>query len=175
MTPLSTCDQTPSLRGKKAGAGQKRKRDEDGSDEEDELKTFKRRPKAVVNRPMVQPPVDRVRKQRIELSMAQVDPTASFEERVAQFDRLEAIAKKRESKLLKKQVRTLNRYSYCSINMFVVLLAANEMPEDVVAFLEEIFDKPMHTWRYDPGYATRVVASCPPPSNSSILVSHDVQ
>ncbi len=44
------------------------------------------------------------------------------------------------------------------------------MPEDVVSFLEEIFDKPMHTSRYDPGYATRVVGSCPPPSNSSILV-----
>jgi hypothetical protein len=45
------------------------------------------------------------------------------------------------------------------------------MPDDVVTFLEEIFEKPMHAWRYDPGYATRVLGSCPPPSNSSILVS----
>jgi hypothetical protein len=91
MPPLSTCDQTTPVRGRK------RKRDGDASDEEDEVSTFRHRPKAVVNRPMVQPPVDRVRKQRIELSMAQVDPSASFAERVDQFDKLEAIAKKRKS------------------------------------------------------------------------------
>jgi hypothetical protein len=45
------------------------------------------------------------------------------------------------------------------------------MPEDVVEFLESIFDKPMDTWSKDPGYATRIVGMCPPPSNSSILVS----
>lgn len=45
------------------------------------------------------------------------------------------------------------------------------MPDDVVEFLENIFDKPMHTWVKDPGYAGRVVGMCPPPSNSDILVS----
>ncbi len=37
------------------------------------------------------------------------------------------------------------------------------MPEDVVEFLESIFDKPMDTWSKDPGYATRIVGMCPPP------------
>jgi hypothetical protein len=72
----------------------KRKRDED-SGSEDEVSTFKARPSAVVNRPMVIPPVDKKRKQAIELSMAQADPNASFAERVAQFDTMEALAKKR--------------------------------------------------------------------------------
>jgi hypothetical protein len=46
------------------------------------------------------------------------------------------------------------------------------MPEDVVEFLESIFDKPMDTWSQDPGYDTRITGMCPPPSNSSILVSN---
>jgi hypothetical protein len=45
------------------------------------------------------------------------------------------------------------------------------MPDDVVKFLESVFDKPMHTWIKDPGYAGRVVGLCPPPSNSDLLVS----
>lgn len=101
LPPRSTLDPAsrrsrspPATKPKK---GEKRKREED-SEDEDEFKTFKRRPKAAVNRPMIQPPVDKVRKQRIELSIAQLDPSASFEERVAQFDQLEAIAKKRKSK-----------------------------------------------------------------------------
>jgi hypothetical protein len=74
----------------------KRKRDDD-SESEDEVSTFRGRPAAKTNRPMIIPPVDKTRKQAIELSMAQVDPNASFAERVAQFDTMEAIAKKRES------------------------------------------------------------------------------
>jgi hypothetical protein len=45
---------------------------------------------------MIIPPVDKTRKQAIELSMGQVHPNASFAERVAQFDNMEALAKKRE-------------------------------------------------------------------------------
>jgi hypothetical protein len=45
------------------------------------------------------------------------------------------------------------------------------MPDDVVEFLESIFEKPMHTWIKDPGYAGRIVGMCPPPSNSKLLVS----
>ncbi len=47
---------------------------------------------------MVLQPTDRAHKQAIELSLAQIDPNASFEERVAQFDNMEAIAKKRKCK-----------------------------------------------------------------------------
>lgn len=70
----------------------------DESESDDEVSTFKARPSASVNRPMILPPVEKVRKQQIELSMAQVDPNASFAERVLQFDNMEAIAKKREFK-----------------------------------------------------------------------------
>jgi hypothetical protein len=76
----------------------KRKREDDDSDSEDEVSTFRGRPAAKTNRPMIIPPVERARKQAIELSMAQVDPNASFAERVAQFDTMEAIAKKRKQK-----------------------------------------------------------------------------
>jgi hypothetical protein len=72
--------------------------DDDGTDEEDELAAFKSRPSAAVNKPMQLQPVDRVRKNQIDLSLAAVDPNASFEERVAQFDNMEAIAKKRKHK-----------------------------------------------------------------------------
>ncbi len=44
------------------------------------------------------------------------------------------------------------------------------MPDDVVKFLEEVFAKPLHTWNADPGYASRIISMCPPPSNSRILV-----
>jgi hypothetical protein len=71
----------------------KRERD---TESDDKTEAFKARPTAVVNRPMITTPVDRARKQAIELSMAQVIPSASFEERVAQFDHMEAVAKKRE-------------------------------------------------------------------------------
>ncbi len=74
----------------------KAKRKKDDSDDESEA--FRSRPTALVNRPMVTAPVERARKQAIELSMAQVLPSASFEERVAQFDHLEAVAKKRKKK-----------------------------------------------------------------------------
>jgi hypothetical protein len=73
----------------------KREKNED-SDSEDEVSTFRARPTAKTNRPMIIPPVDTTRKRAIELSMAQVDPNASFAERVAQFDTMEAIAKKRK-------------------------------------------------------------------------------
>jgi hypothetical protein len=52
---------------------------------------------------MITVPVDRSRKQMIELSMAQVNPSASFEERVAQFDHMEAVAKKRKRKKKKDE------------------------------------------------------------------------
>ncbi len=45
------------------------------------------------------------------------------------------------------------------------------MPQDVLKFLEEIFQPDMSQWKYDPGYATRVTGSCPPPTNSKLLVS----
>jgi hypothetical protein len=67
------------------------------SDEEpDEVAAFKAWQKAAMNRPMVLQPVDRARKNTIKLSLAQVDPTASFAERAVQFDNLEAIGKKRK-------------------------------------------------------------------------------
>jgi hypothetical protein len=75
----------------------KRKRD---GDSDDETTPFKTRPTAVVNRPMVTIPVDKHRKNQIELSLAQVDPSASFEDRVAQFDHMEAVAKKRKSETM---------------------------------------------------------------------------
>jgi hypothetical protein len=78
----------------------KKKKDEES---DDETTAFQSRPLAVINRPMINPPIDRTRKQAIELSMAQGDPSVSFEERVAQFDHMEAIAKKRMVKK-KKQV-----------------------------------------------------------------------
>jgi hypothetical protein len=76
----------------------KYEKDED-SESEDEVSAFKARPSASVNRTMIIPPVERQRKQAIELSMAQVDPNASFAERVAQFDNMEALAKKRKFRL----------------------------------------------------------------------------
>lgn len=76
-----------------------KKKPHDSDEEPDEVAAFKARPKAAVNRPMVLQPVDRLRKNTIELSLAQVDPTASFAERAVQFDNLEAIAKKRKCQL----------------------------------------------------------------------------
>lgn len=73
-----------------------KKKPADSDEEPDEVAAFRARPKAAVNRPMVLQPVDKVRKNTIELSLAQIDPTASFAERAVQFDNLEAIAKKRE-------------------------------------------------------------------------------
>jgi hypothetical protein len=88
---------TPSAK-KSDKPARKRKRDRDeDSDSEDEVSTFRGRPAAKTNRPMIIPPVDKTRKQAIELIMAQVDPNAPFAERVAQFDTMEAIAKKRKS------------------------------------------------------------------------------
>jgi hypothetical protein len=95
MPPMSSLEAKTAKPARRKKSGKKRKKSE--SDDEDEQRAFKKRPKAMVNRPMIQPPVDKVRKQRIELSIAKIDPNASFEERVAQFDRLEEIAKKRES------------------------------------------------------------------------------
>ncbi len=97
MPPLSSrvvAEQKPAHKKK----SNKKRKHSDDSENEDELKSFKKRPKAAVNRPMIQPPVNKVPKQRIKLSLAQLDPNASFEECVAQFDRLEAIAKKRKSR-----------------------------------------------------------------------------
>jgi hypothetical protein len=74
----------------------KRKDDDAGTDEESEVAAFRARPTAAVNKPMLLQPIDRVRKSQIDLSLATVDPNASFEDRVAQFDNMEAIAKKRE-------------------------------------------------------------------------------
>ncbi len=146
-----------------------KKKKDDESD--DETTAFRSRPTAVVNRPMVTAPVERAPKQVIKLSMAQVDPSASFEERVAQFDHLEAVAKKRMYKK-KKTLRKLYKVTFNSHKLVTFLcLAANKMPEDLVAFLEKIFAKPLHTWNQDPGYASRVTSMFPPPSNSSILVS----
>jgi hypothetical protein len=31
------------------------------------------------------------------------------------------------------------------------MIAVNNTPEDIVEFLEESFDKPLHTWHLDPG------------------------
>jgi hypothetical protein len=149
----------------------KRKKRSSGSDGEvDEVTSFNSRPKAAVNRPMILQPVDKARRQAIELSLAQVDPTASFEDRVIQFDNMAAIAKKRELKtnVFFHAFLLLLRQSYITSVRFS---AVNTMPDDVVEFLESIFDKPMDTWVHDPGYATRVIGMCPPPSNSSILVS----
>jgi hypothetical protein len=80
---------TPKRRKKKKAA-------DDDSDEEDEVAGFKSRHSAVVNKPMTLMPVDRTRKSAIDLSLATIDPNASFADRVAQFDTMEAIAKKRE-------------------------------------------------------------------------------
>lgn len=74
----------------------KKRKHEDDSESEDEVSSFRSRPHASVNRPMIIPPVDKVRKQAIELGMAQIDPNASFADRVAQFDAMEALAKKRK-------------------------------------------------------------------------------
>lgn len=71
----------------------KKKKDAESDEETD---AFRSRPTAVINRPMINAPVERARKQVIELSLAQVDPSASFEDRVAQFDHMEAVAKKRK-------------------------------------------------------------------------------
>jgi hypothetical protein len=119
---------------------------------------------------MIIPPVDKFRKQAIELSMAQIDPNASFADRVAQFDAMEALAKKRKKVtiiLIPKLPYERTFQSKFPPNIF---LAVNNTPEDVVEFLEDIFDKPLHTWHLDPGYATRIVGMCPPPSNSKVLV-----
>jgi hypothetical protein len=66
-------------------------------EEDDEVKAFKKRPKAVINKPMVVPLLDKSRKQAIDLAMAQINPNASFSERVAHFDHMAAIAQKRKS------------------------------------------------------------------------------
>jgi hypothetical protein len=75
----------------------KKKDTDDDSEVEDEVTNFKSRPSAAVNKPMTLYPVDRTRKSAIDLSLATIDPNASFADRVAQFDNMEAIAKKRES------------------------------------------------------------------------------
>jgi hypothetical protein len=138
---------------------------------DDETQAFLARPTAVVNRPMVNAPVDRTRKYAIELSMAQVDPSASFEERVAQFDQMEAVAKKRKLVALFTEFQFyLEAFRELKARVHIFVLAANEMPEDVVQFLEKIFANPLHTWNQDPGYSTRITSMCPPPSNSKILV-----
>ncbi len=72
------------------------KRPAESDEEDDEVRAFKRRPKAAVNRPMTIPPVDRARKQVIDAAMAKANPNASFAERVAQFDRLTEISQKRK-------------------------------------------------------------------------------
>jgi hypothetical protein len=76
----------------------KNKDDDEDSDEDDEVASFKARPSAAVNRPMILQPVDKIQKNAIELSLAAIDPNASFAERVQQFDNMEAIAKKRKSR-----------------------------------------------------------------------------
>lgn len=78
----------------------KKKEDDDASEDEDEVAQFRARPAGAVNKPMQLQPIDKVRKNVIDLSLAAVDPNASFAERVAHFDNLEAIAKKRKLTLL---------------------------------------------------------------------------
>jgi hypothetical protein len=94
-TPQASGSHPAPPKSEKPARKRKRVKDED-SDSEDELSTFRSRPAAKTNRPMIIPPVDKSRKQAIELGMAQIDPNASFAERVAQFDTMEAIAKKRK-------------------------------------------------------------------------------
>jgi hypothetical protein len=123
---------------------------------------------------MVNTPVDHTRKYAIELSMAQVDPSASFEERVAQFDLIWKRWLENISSLLTcARGSSLRNLPFPCLRGFHghVVSAANEMPDDVVKFLENIFAKPLHTLNQDPGYSTRVTSMCPPPSNSKILVS----
>jgi hypothetical protein len=67
---------------------EKKKAKEDASDSEDEVSSFRARPLPMVNRLMILPPVDKVQKQAIEPSMAQINPKAPFAERVAQFDNM---------------------------------------------------------------------------------------
>ncbi len=77
----------------------------------DETAHFQKRPSAVVNRPMVTIPIDKFRRNQIDLSMAQVDPSASFEERIAQFDHMEAVAKKRKLPPKRSMVMFVGVYS----------------------------------------------------------------
>jgi hypothetical protein len=70
------------------------KRTLDSEDEDDEVRAFKRRPKAAVNKPMTLPVTDRARKQAIDAAMATVNPNASFAERVAHFDHMAEISQK---------------------------------------------------------------------------------
>ncbi len=95
---------------------------------------------------MVNTPVDHTRKYAIELSMAQVDPSASFEERVAQFDLIWKRWLENISSLLTcARGSSLRNLPFPCLRGFHghVVSAANEMPDDVVKFLENIFAKPL--------------------------------
>ncbi len=63
--------------------------------------------------------------------------------------------------------------SSCCVYSCCFLPAINNIPDDAVEFVEDIFDKLLHTWHTGPGYAMRIVGMCPPPSNSKVLVSHN--
>jgi hypothetical protein len=116
---------------------------------------------------MTLPPVDQARRQALALAQANANPNASFAERVAQFDQLAQISQKRK---VQNEKETVNEESYL-ISASFSFTAKNDMPQDVLTFLEEIFSMEMSQWKYDPGYATRVTSSCPPPTNSKLLVS----
>jgi hypothetical protein len=73
-----------------------KKRKATSDDENDEVKAFKQRPKPAINKPMVIPPMDKTRRHAIDMAMAQLDPNASFSERVAHFDHMAEISQKRE-------------------------------------------------------------------------------
>ncbi len=72
------------------------KRKNASDDEDNEVRAFKKRPKAAVNKPMTLPPVDQARKQALAMAQAAADPNASFADRVAQFDHLAQISQKRK-------------------------------------------------------------------------------
>jgi hypothetical protein len=76
----STRDKSPSVSPKPKRRKKKKKSDDDDSEEEDEVTQFKSRPAGAVNKPMQLQPVDKIKKNAIELSLAAVDPNASFAE-----------------------------------------------------------------------------------------------
>ncbi len=68
-------------------------------EEVDEVRAFKKRPKAAVNKPMAIPIIDKGRRQIIEMAQAKANPNASFAERVAQFDHMAELSQKRKWKI----------------------------------------------------------------------------
>jgi hypothetical protein len=92
LPPPATSEFPPSPKPKKST-----KRATSPDEEDDDVRAFRKRPKAAVNKPSGIPMIDKARRQVIELAQAKANPTALFADRIAQFDHLAEISQQRKS------------------------------------------------------------------------------